>query len=301
MNNLHPFTKTRLAPTPSGYLHLGNILSFLITTSLAKKHKAKVLLRIDDLDRTRIKDEYINDIFETLNFLEIPWDEGPKDVAEFKSQYSQIYRMDLYEKALNELAEKGACFACICSRKTLAASMSSMGYPGYCKARALHLNGKGVCWRFRTEPKDAISVKIYPNQLVSTPFPAEMKDFVIRKKDGFPAYQLSSLIDDIHFGIDLIVRGSDLWYSTLAQIRLATQLQDAPTFLASVFYHHQLMENEGNKMSKSSGSTSLHYLRKNGAKKENIYKLISDFLKFPVAAKNFGEFYDYYFREISQQ
>jgi glutamyl/glutaminyl-tRNA synthetase len=298
MNKFQTFKKTRLAPTPSGYLHLGNILSFLITTSLAKKHQAKVLLRIDDLDGNRVKDEYINDIFETLHFLEIPWDEGPKDVAEFKSKYSQKCRIDLYEEALKELASNGDCFACVCSRKTLS---ESMGYPGNCKIRQIDLNTKGVCWRLRTEPDDAMSVKIYPNQLISTPFPTEMKDFVARKKDGFPAYQLSSVVDDIHFGVDLVVRGSDLWNSTLAQIRLAPQLQGGSAFLETVFFHHQLMENEGIKLSKSSGSTSIQFLRKNGAKKETIYRLLSGFLTFPAAATNFVEFSDYYLREISQQ
>lgn len=301
MNSSQPFARTRLAPTPSGYLHLGNVLSFLITTALAKKHRAKVLLRIDDLDKNRIKDEYIDDIFDTLNFLEIPWDEGPKDIAEFKSSYSQMYRIDFYEKALKELNEKGTCFACACSRKTLAASTPSDGYPGTCKTLALPFFDKNLCWRFHTAIEDAVSVNIYPKQNVSTPFPIQMKDFVIRKKDGFPAYQLSSVIDDLHFGVDLIVRGADLWDSTLAQIQLATQLQAGSPFLAGVFYHHQLMKKEGHKMSKSSGNTSVHHLRKNGAKKEDIYKLISDFLKFPDAATNLLEFTDYYFREISQQ
>lgn len=108
------YTKTRIAPTPSGYLHLGNIISFLITSAIARKHKAKIFLRIDDLDRARVRDIYINDIFETLNFLEITYDEGPKDITDFKSNYSQIHRLDLYEKALKDLADKGACFACIC-------------------------------------------------------------------------------------------------------------------------------------------------------------------------------------------
>ncbi len=91
--NIPNYKKTRIAPTPSGFLHLGNVLSFSITAALAKKHSAKILLRIDDLDRARANDQYLQDIFDTLNFLEIPWDEGPRNVNEFKNAYSQAHRM----------------------------------------------------------------------------------------------------------------------------------------------------------------------------------------------------------------
>lgn len=301
MNNLPNFTKTRLAPTPSGFLHLGNVLSFLVTSALAKKHQAKVLLRIDDLDRTRVQDAYIDDIFETLYFLEIPWDEGPRDTADFKSNFSQVHRMDLYEEALKDLTEKGVCFGCICSRKKIAESVESMGYPGYCNTLNIPLNKKRVCWRFLTNKEKPVPIIVCPNHLVSTPFPIEMRDFIVRKKDGFPAYQLSSVIDDLHYGIDFIVRGADLWNSTLAQIQLAANMHNGQPFLSTVFHHHQLMKDGETKLAKSTGSTSIQYLRKNGAKKADIYRKISDFLKFPIPATTLGQFIGLFSQGSSQQ
>jgi glutamyl/glutaminyl-tRNA synthetase len=111
------FNRTRLAPTPSGFLHLGNILSFAITAALAEKTGAKILLRIDDLDRERVNKLYVQDIFDTLNFLEIPWDEGPRDAKEFEQTHSQMQRMAMYREALRQLADEGKVFACTCWSK----------------------------------------------------------------------------------------------------------------------------------------------------------------------------------------
>ena len=87
------YTKMRIAPTPSGFLHLGNVLSFAITAELARRNNARILLRIDDLDRDRVNREYLQDIFDTLNFLGFEWDEGPRDVDDFDQNYSQLKRL----------------------------------------------------------------------------------------------------------------------------------------------------------------------------------------------------------------
>src|ERR1700744_3080123 len=113
------YKRTRIAPTPSGFLHLGNVLSFSITAALARRHDAKILLRIDDLDQARVNKNYLQDIFDTLNFLEIPWDEGPRNVGEFDQSYSQLHRMAMYNKALEKLNNGGQAFACTCSRQQL--------------------------------------------------------------------------------------------------------------------------------------------------------------------------------------
>jgi glutamyl-tRNA synthetase len=95
--------------------------------------------------------------------------------------------------------------------------------------------------------------------MITTPLPDEMKNFMVRRKDGVPAYQLASLVDDLHFGIDFIVRGADLWPSTLAQHYLAKQLGEA-SFSAIRFYHHPLLKNEqGEKLSKSAGAFSVKH------------------------------------------
>src|SRR5258708_37010017 len=99
------YRRTRIAPTPSGFLHLGNVVSFVRTVELGKRKGAKVLLRIDDLDRERVEPEYVQDIFDTLEFLELPWDEGPRNVEEFERDWSQIHRIGLYREALDVLRE----------------------------------------------------------------------------------------------------------------------------------------------------------------------------------------------------
>lgn len=226
---------------------MGNILSFSISAALAQKHGAKILLRIDDLDRARVNPEYLTDIFDTLRFLEIPWDEGPLDANDFEANFSQVHRMHLYNEALEQLAASGFVFACICSRRQLNEVGSCT-----CFDKQIPLNTPEASWRLRTN-NAVLKVKSYGGETIQTQLPAEMENFVVRKKDSFPAYQLTSLIDDLFYGVDLIVRGDDLWPSTLAQIQLATVL-DKPAFNDAVFYHHPLLlEEPGKKLSKSAG------------------------------------------------
>ena len=108
------YNRTRIAPTPSGFLHLGNVLSFAITAALAERAGAKILLRIDDIDQARADKQYVQDIFDTLNFLEIPWHEGPRNVKQFEDQYSQLHRMGLYNEALTQLQGSKLVYACNC-------------------------------------------------------------------------------------------------------------------------------------------------------------------------------------------
>src|SRR5688500_4640510 len=125
------FVKTRIAPTPSGYLHAGNALSFILTKALAERTGAKILLRIDDLDQERVRKEYVQDIFDTLDFLGIEWHEGPRNYEDYKNHYSQQHRMDHYTSALQQLLEKNAVFSCTCSR-----SMLDGTYHGQCQSES---------------------------------------------------------------------------------------------------------------------------------------------------------------------
>jgi glutamyl/glutaminyl-tRNA synthetase len=266
------YNKTRLAPTPSGYLHLGNILSFTITVCLAKRTGAKTLLRIDDLDRARANKLYIQDIFDTLAFLQIPWDEGPRNADEFETDFSQITRMGLYNDALEQLAEQKLVFSCTCSR-----SQSPTGNCT-CQNKKIPLATPNACWRLITGNAGDLSVKTYPNKTTHASLPEEMQNFVVKKKDGFPAYQLTSVIDDIFYGIDLIVRGQDLWPSTLAQHEVASALAKN-AFQNIIFYHHPLlMETTHKKLSKSAGATSIKFLRESGKSAKEIYNLIGSML-----------------------
>ncbi|HVW63071.1 MAG TPA: glutamate--tRNA ligase family protein [Puia sp.] len=267
--------RTRLAPTPSGFLHLGNILSFIITARLAKTAGAKVLLRIDDLDRERVEERYVQDIFETLEFLGVPWDEGPRDVRDFGAKWSQIHRMKMYEDALQDLRAAGILFACTCSRGQIARESADGIYPGTCRDKGISLDAQDVSWRIRTDMLQELVVHGSGGEVVRTQLDVTMQDFVVRKKDGYPAYQLTSILDDLYFGVDLIVRGQDLWPSTLAQLYLASFLPGGADFKKTRFYHHELLKDkDGGKLSKSAGATSVQFLRKEGRSPEDIFRMI---------------------------
>lgn len=267
------FQLTRLAPTPSGYLHLGNVYSFSITARLAELTGAETLLRIDDLDRIRVRPGYLQDIFDTLSFLGIPWQQGPRDLADFENNFSQSTRELLYQKRLELLASAGLVYACNCTRAQLEAH-GEAGYPGHCRDKQLPLDGPDSCWRFRTDASIMIEVNTLDRGNVRTTLPATMHDFVVRKKDGHAAYQLASLCDDIHFGTDLIVRGADLWDSTLAQLTLAKVLGEH-SFAAATFYHHQLFYEQGGKLSKTTGAASVHFMRSSGATADEIFERVA--------------------------
>jgi glutamyl/glutaminyl-tRNA synthetase len=267
------FKKTRLAPTPSGFLHMGNVLSFSITAALARKCNAEILLRIDDLDRPRVNNQYVQDIFDTLSFLGIPWDQGPRNIKEFNESASQGHRMGLYHEALAQLEKDKMVFACVCSRKELL----SAG-PCLCRDKQTPLNTVNTSWRLKTENAAKLTVKQYDGQVIQSFLPAEMHNFVVRKKDGFPAYQLTSVVDDLFYGVDLVVRGNDLWPSTLAQQALAAAL-GKDQFNEFGFLHHPLLvEPSGQKMSKSAGAASIKYLRESGKTKAEVFGLIGGLL-----------------------
>ena len=277
------YNKTRIAPTPSGFIHVGNVLSFVITSALAQMTGAKILLRIDDLDQVRVNRQYVQDIFDTLNFLEIPWHEGPRNVKEFEETWSQIHRMDIYDQAIRKLYDNGLLFACTCSRQQMRNS-----HPCTCFDEQIPLDSKNASWRLITDVKE-LEIKRHDSPVIHTILPVEMKDFIIRKKDRVPAYQLASVVDDLHYGVDLVVRGEDLWPSTIAQHELASALAEHQ-FNKIAFYHHPLLtETSGNKLSKSAGSTSVRYLRENGKSPSDIYTLIAAMLGINDEVKNWEQ------------
>jgi glutamyl/glutaminyl-tRNA synthetase len=250
------FRKTRIAPTPSGYLHAGNALAFLLTQQLAEDYGSCILLRIDDMDRERVRPEYVQDVFDTLHLLGIRWDEGPENAADLEAHWSQRKRLPLYEAALQQLVNAGALYACTCSRADIIRRSPDGHYPGTCRNKSLPLDTPGAAWRLRTDDDTTLTVELRDGASVQESLPTAQHDFIVRKKDGFPAYQLSSVVDDRHFGIDLIVRGEDLWESTLAQLYLARTL-GWNDFLETTFIHHGLLRDEaGGKLSKSAGAAS---------------------------------------------
>jgi glutamyl/glutaminyl-tRNA synthetase len=283
---IQSFRRTRIAPTPSGFLHLGNVLSFVLTAGLARRSGASILLRIDDLDRDRVSREYVEDIWETLNFLGIPWDEGPRNYLEYERTWSQVHRLGVYREALERLRASGKVFACDCSRSKIMRESAQGVYAGTCRDKGLSLDKGGCSWRVRTAGvgRDGLTGG-------DAGLPVEMTDFVVRKKDGYPAYQLTSVIDDLHFGVDLVVRGDDLRGSTAAQRWLAGEL-GLDAFRRVHFCHHQLlMSTGGEKLSKSAGATSIRYLRQQGVKPGEIYTMILQLLGSDASAAGWEDLY----------
>lgn len=269
------YALTRIAPTPSGFLHLGNAYSFLLTQALAKKHGAKILLRIDDLDRERYRPEYVQDIFDTLDFLEIQIDLGPKSVSELESEWSQVHRMQRYEEALAKLRTTGKVFSCDCSRNKIQQIDPRGYYLGQCLDRRIPLDKPDTAWRVNTLEADFTQFTEYLNFRKTDLIPEETAFYVVRKKDRLPAYHLTSVVDDLHFGVDLIVRGKDLYASTLAQLDLARLLGEEK-FTQSTFLHHELIKGSNqSKLSKSAGDTSIQFLRKEGKKLQEIHSLLA--------------------------
>lgn len=233
-------SRLRIAPTPSGYLHAGNLFNFLLNYLAARCRGAKLLLRIDDLDADRKRTAYVEDIFEILSWLSIDWDEGPHAPVDFENTWSQHFRLNSYHAALEVLRSKNLLFACGKSRRDLAPYDGS--YPEHFRNQRLDLEAPDVAWRIKTPPG----------------FP--MPDFVVRRRDGMPAYQVASVCDDLHFGVTHAVRGADLESSTQAQYFLAECI-GATSFDSIRFFHHPLLlDKNGEKLSKSAGSEAVNVL-----------------------------------------
>jgi glutamyl-tRNA synthetase len=260
----------RLAPTPSGYLHTGNAYAFLLAARLAEKSGTDLLLRIDDSDAERKRPEYIRDVFDSLKWLGINWTLGPKDEMDFEARWSQRHRLLLYNSAIEKLIATGKAFACSCSRRQL------QERPCDCSEKNIPVDKPDTALRLLVPPATQISFYDEQHGKTTVDLSAETGSFVIRRRDGIPAYQLISVIDDLHFGVDFIVRGNDLLASTAAQIFLAASLGEKD-FAAIKFLHHPLITDEsGNKLSKSEGASSLKAMRENGQSSreliENFYR-----------------------------
>jgi glutamyl-tRNA synthetase len=298
MKRLPPYQRTRIAPTPSGLLHLGNAFSFAITAGLARLSGARILLRIDDMDQQRVREAYIRDIFESLHFLDIPWDEGPSDYSSFLKEYSQQQRLPLYQQMLERLWDEGKVFGCRCSRSELA-QQEQQGYNGHCLYSGISKEAPETAWRLDTRREIALTLSNPFQYSKDLTLPASMQHFIIRKKDGLPAYQLCSLADDFYFNVDLIIRGADLMDSSLAQLYLADTLQ-LDSFKQNSFLHHPLLlSGEGLKLSKSLGAGSLESMRKSGKTTRDIYSMISMEAGFPFVASNYMELTQLYLQNAS--
>jgi glutamyl-Q tRNA(Asp) synthetase len=253
--------RSRLAPTPSGFLHLGNAVSFVLTWLIVRKHGGRLHLRIDDLDRERVRPEYVQDVFDTLEWLGLNTDSGPLSTQDFEQNWSQHRRIGTYRQALEQLRASGHVFACGCSRTTPHHALPNGVYAGLCRDKGLPLESPPYAWRVRLPENCDVTFMDVIQGNISIDAASTIGDAIVRRNNGFPAYQIASLVDDCLDGITLIVRGADLLPSTALQLALAEML-GYEMFQKVQFRHHPLLTNSvGQKLSKSDGSYSLKALR----------------------------------------
>jgi glutamyl-tRNA synthetase len=264
--------RTRIAPTPSGLLHPGNGAAFVLTWKLARSAHGRILLRIDDLDRERVRPEHVDDIFRTLEWLRIDWDEGPESPDDLQSTWSQVHKLERYQERVEALRDTGALYACTCTRTSLGSCT--------CRDQSLSFDTPDVTWRLDLRKAPAAHMHCWPGpDLELTPGVLMPQDPVIRQREGRAAYQLASLVDDLDQAIDFIVRGKDLLPSTACQLELARALGE-PTFGATTFVHHGLLtDGAGEKLSKSQGAGSLKAMRDQGVGPGMVHDLADRLLE----------------------
>lgn len=261
--------RSRIAPTPSGFLHLGNAVNFILSWLLVRRHGGALKLRIDDADCARTLPEYVEDIFVQLEWLGLDWDEGPAGPEDFFRSHSQLLRLERYRQFLKELSQCSELFHCGCSRKQIRAHNPSGLYPGTCRD-AQHSKCREHAIRVHVPPGTTIC---FGGKMVC--LDREFGDFILWRRDDLPSYQLASLADDLDDRINLIVRGGDLLGSTAAQLFLAGRLR-ASAFSAVEFRHHALLVcDQGKKLSKSDNALSLAAMRRNGASPRDVYKAVA--------------------------
>jgi len=243
----------RFAPSPTGPLHAGSLVAAVASCLDARAHGGAWLLRIEDIDEARALPDAVQSIMQTLQAHGMHWDEKP---------VWQSRRKSLYQAAFARLGLEGAVYACGCSRREIAdsrigvASDGAAVYPGTCRA-GLAPGRTARAWRLRV-PDQAIAFDDRWAGPVQQRLATEVGDFVLRRADGYWAYQLAVVVDDGDCGITDIVRGADLLDSTARQIYLQ-RLLGLPT---PRYMHVPVLVNErGEKLSKQTGAAALDHSR----------------------------------------
>ena len=278
---------SRLAPTPSGFLHLGNAVNFTLTWLLTRRVGGTLYLRIDDLDRARFRPAYLDNIFRTLDWLGLDYDHGPTGPDDFKRHFSQQHRLAEYDAVLQaaQAAYPGLFYACRCSRAELARSAANGLYPGTCRPQQLPLATPETAWRTHVPPETMVAFSDLAQGPQTIALAREMGDFVVRKKDGTAAYQVASVVDDGRLGVNLVVRGLDLLPSTAAQLWLAEYLPGQSAFQQTHFLHHDLLTDEtGQKLSKSTQTGQQRGILAEASSPQVVYRAVVRLLGLPAAA-----------------
>jgi len=266
----------RLAPSPTGYLHLGHARTFWTAQERARTHGGTLILRNDDIDAVRFKLEFVAAMLADLHWFGFEWSEGP-DCGGPLGPYNQSERTQLYRSALERLRKGSYIYPCTCSRKDIAAAARAPHasddeaiYPGTCRSpgpSALRLPHSAFSWRFRVPDGETIYFRdenLGPREFVAG---KDFGDFVVWRHDNVPAYQLSVVVDDAAMQITEVVRGEDLLKSTARQLLLYRALG----LSAPRFFHCPLMTDDaGVRLAKRHDALSLRKLRAAGASAESL-------------------------------
>lgn len=272
----------RLAPSPTGHIHLGNAWAFLLAWLAARSQGGQIIMRLEDIDPQRSRPEYAAHLLEDLRWLGLDWDCGP-DVGGPDGPYTQSERGKVYDNALKQLAKTGLTYPCFCTRKELrqlaaAPHIDDTGapYPGTCA----NLSEKDVQARIDSGRRASIRLRcpqspISFDDMLLGPQTFLLSDcggdFALCRSDGVVAYQLAVAVDDALMGVTQVVRGRDILPSTPRQIALLHLLgYGAPSYA----HVPLLLDEEGERLAKRHNSLSLRYLREQGVPPHRIVGLL---------------------------
>jgi glutamyl/glutaminyl-tRNA synthetase len=277
--------RSRLAPSPTGLLHIGHARTFWLAAQRAIEKQGTLILRNEDLDPPRSRTEFARAMIADLRWLGIDWSEGP-DCGGTYGPYSQSERRAHYLQAWRALRQGGFLYPCICSRKDLAQSTSAPNdaddepvYPGTCRERkdlASFTEPADVNWRFRVP--DGEAVEFADLNLGGQRYVAGINedgdrafgDFLVWRRDGVPAYQLAVVVDDAAMRITEVVRGADLLKSTARQLLLIRALGcSAPNY----FHCELVRDSAGVRLAKRNDALSIRHLRENGLTPGRVLEL----------------------------
>ncbi len=273
----------RFAPSPTGPLHLGNARTALLSWLAARAAGGTYVMRIEDLDRPRVRPGVEATLLDELRWLGLDWDEGP-DAGGPAGPYRQSERLPRYAAALAALRDAGQAYPCFCSRAEIAAAAQAPHgpgddgprYPGTCRTLsaaevARRSAARPPAWRFRV-PGGEVAFEDGIHGRCAFDVAAGAGDFVVARADGVPAYQLAVVVDDAAMGVTEVVRGDDLLPSTSRQLLLYAALGLPPPRFAHV---PLVVGEDGERLAKRHGALSLGELRARGADPRAVAGLLA--------------------------
>jgi glutamyl-tRNA synthetase len=271
--------RVRFAPSPTGYLHIGNIRTVVYDWLFAKQHDGKMVLRIEDTDRTRYVPDAVNFIKDSIQWLGMDWDEGP-DMSGPYGPYTQSERLEIYKERAEKLIDKGWAYRCDCSPERLTRvreAQRALGkppmYDGHCRTRsadaispdAPHVIRLKVPEEGETLVNDLLRGEVaFENKLID--------DQVLLKSDGFPTYHLAVVVDDHLMRITHVLRGDDWLPSAPKHILLYEAFGWEPPVLVHV---PLVLGEDGRKLSKRHGAVSIEDFRKQGYLPEAVFNFLA--------------------------